>query len=181
VNPKNLKYHREHDWARVEGDTAVFGLTDYAQETLGDIVFIELPEVGAEVSAGAPYAEVESVKAVSDVYAPLSGSVVEVNEDQLPMFPDPDSESEDKMSTPSVGRIVHYVAYGTPGGEYPAGVHRAAIITHVHDEMRVSLCVLNPTGLFFNQGCKRDDAGEKPGTWHWPEYVPDNSERDPDK
>ena len=107
--------------------------------------------------------------------------VVEVNEDQLPMFPDPDSESEDKMSTPSVGRIVHYVAYGTPGGEYPAGVHRAAIITHVHDEMRVSLCVLNPTGLFFNQGCKRDDAGEKPGTWHWPEYVPDNSERDPDK
>jgi len=81
VNPKNLKYHREHDWARVEGDTAVFGLTDYAQETLGDIVFIELPEVGAEVSAGAPYAEVESVKAVSDVYAPLSGSVVEVNEE----------------------------------------------------------------------------------------------------
>ena len=83
MNPKNLKYHREHDWARVEGDTAVFGLTDYAQETLGDIVFIELPEVGAEVSAGAPYAEVESVKAVSDVYAPLSGAVVEVNEEVI--------------------------------------------------------------------------------------------------
>lgn len=81
MNPKNLKYHREHDWARVEGDTAVFGLTDYAQETLGDIVFIELPEVGADVTAGVPYAEVESVKAVSDVYAPLSGSVVEVNEE----------------------------------------------------------------------------------------------------
>jgi glycine cleavage system H protein len=81
VNPKNLKYHREHDWARVEGDTAVFGLTTYAQETLGDIVYIELPEVGADVTAGTPYAEVESVKAVSDVYAPLSGSVVEVNED----------------------------------------------------------------------------------------------------
>lgn len=81
MNPKNLKYHREHDWARVEGDTAVFGITSYAQETLGDIVFIELPEVGADVTAGAPYAEVESVKAVSDVYAPLSGSVVEVNED----------------------------------------------------------------------------------------------------
>ena len=81
MNPKNLKYHREHDWARVEGDTAVFGLTDYAQETLGDIVFIELPEVGADVSAGVPYAEVESVKAVSDVYAPLSGSVVEVNDE----------------------------------------------------------------------------------------------------
>jgi glycine cleavage system H protein len=81
VNPKNLKYHREHDWARVEGDIAVFGLTSYAQETLGDIVYIELPEVGADVAAGSSYAEVESVKAVSDVYAPLSGSVVEVNEE----------------------------------------------------------------------------------------------------
>ena len=81
MNPKNLKYHREHDWARVEGDTAVFGLTSYAQETLGDIVYIELPEVGAEVTAGTAYAEVESVKAVSDVYAPLSGSGVEVNEE----------------------------------------------------------------------------------------------------
>jgi len=81
VNPKNLKYHREHDWAYVDGDTGVFGLTDYAQETLGDIFFVELPEVGAEVTAGTPYAEVESVKAVSEVYAPLSGSVIEVNEE----------------------------------------------------------------------------------------------------
>lgn len=81
MNPKNLKYHREHDWARIEGDTAVFGLTDYAQETLGDIVFIELPEVGTDVSAGSSYAEVESVKAVSDVYAPLSGTILEVNEE----------------------------------------------------------------------------------------------------
>jgi glycine cleavage system H protein len=81
VNPKNLKYHREHDWARVDGDTAVFGLTSFAQESLGDIVYIELPEVGSDVTAGAPYAEVESVKAVSDVYAPLSGSIVEINEE----------------------------------------------------------------------------------------------------
>jgi glycine cleavage system H protein len=81
VNPKNLKYHREHDWVRIEGDTAVLGITDFAQKTLGDIVFIELPEVGADVTAGTPYAEVESVKAVSDVFAPMSGSVVEVNED----------------------------------------------------------------------------------------------------
>ena len=81
MNPKNLKYHREHDWVRIDGDTAVFGLTDYAQETLGDIVFIELPEVGTDVSAGSSYAEVESVKAVSDVYAPLSGSVLEVNDE----------------------------------------------------------------------------------------------------
>lgn len=81
MNPKNLKYHREHAWARVEGDTAVFGLTSFAQESLGDIVYIELPEAGTELTAGTPYAEVESVKAVSDVYAPLSGSVVEVNEE----------------------------------------------------------------------------------------------------
>jgi glycine cleavage system H protein len=81
VNPKNLKYHSEHAWARVDGDTAVFGLTSFAQESLGDIVYIELPEIGADIIAGASYAEVESVKAVSDVYAPLSGSVVEVNEE----------------------------------------------------------------------------------------------------
>ena len=81
MNPKNLKYHKEHDWARVEGDTAVLGVTDYAQESLGDIVYIELPEVGAEVTAGASYAEIESVKAVSDVYAPVSGTVIEANEE----------------------------------------------------------------------------------------------------
>ena len=83
MNPKSLRYHREHAWARIEGDSAVFGLTDYAQETLGDIVFIELPEVGTDVLAGTPYAEVESVKAVSDVYAPMSGSVIEVNEEAV--------------------------------------------------------------------------------------------------
>ncbi|HEY5528667.1 MAG TPA: glycine cleavage system protein GcvH [Thermoleophilia bacterium] len=83
MNPRNLKYHKEHDWARVEGDIAVFGVTDYAQESLGDIVFLELPEVGTEVTAGMAYAEIESVKAVSDVLAPLSGSVTEVNEDAV--------------------------------------------------------------------------------------------------
>ncbi len=81
MNPKNLKYHKEHDWARIEGDIAVLGVTDYAQESLGDIVYIELPEVGAEVTAGVSYAEIESVKAVSDVYAPVSGTVVEANEE----------------------------------------------------------------------------------------------------
>lgn len=81
MNPKNLKYHQEHDWVRLEGDLAVFGITHYAQEALGDIVYVELPEVGAEVSANTSYAEVESVKAVSDVFAPLSGTIVEVNEE----------------------------------------------------------------------------------------------------
>jgi glycine cleavage system H protein len=81
VNPKNLKYHKEHDWIRVDGDVAVFGITDYAQEQLGDIVYVELPEVGTEVTAGSSFAEVESVKAVSDVYAPVSGTIVEVNDE----------------------------------------------------------------------------------------------------
>ncbi|MHB0978500.1 MAG: glycine cleavage system protein GcvH [Thermoleophilia bacterium] len=81
MNPKNLKYHKEHDWARIEGDTAVLGVTDYAQESLGDIVYIELPEVGAEVTAGSSYAEIESVKAVSDVFAPVSGTVIEANDE----------------------------------------------------------------------------------------------------
>lgn len=81
MNPKNLKYHKEHDWARIEGDVATLGVTDYAQESLGDIVYIELPEVGAEVSAGVSYAEIESVKAVSDVFAPVSGTVIEANDE----------------------------------------------------------------------------------------------------
>lgn len=78
--PEELKYHPEHDWARVEGDTATFGITWYAQNSLGEVVFFEPPEAGTEVSKDTAYAEVESVKAVSDVYAPLSGEVTEVNE-----------------------------------------------------------------------------------------------------
>ncbi len=79
--PDELLYHPEHDWARVEGDTATFGITWYAQDTLGEVVFFEPPAVGTQVSKDEPYTEVESVKAVSDVYAPLSGEIVEVNEE----------------------------------------------------------------------------------------------------
>jgi glycine cleavage system H protein len=78
--PEDLLYHPEHDWARIEGDVATFGITWYAQEQLGEVVFFEPPDVGAAVSKDDPYTEVESVKAVSDVYAPLSGEIVEVNE-----------------------------------------------------------------------------------------------------
>ena len=78
--PDGLLYHPEHDWARVDGDTATFGVTWYAQDQLGEVVFFDPPEVGAEISANSAYAEVESVKAVSDVFAPLSGEVTEVNE-----------------------------------------------------------------------------------------------------
>ena len=77
--PEDLRYHPEHDWARIEGDTATFGVTWYAQDALGEVVFYEPPEVGKEVKKDEAYAEVESVKAVSDVYAPLSGEVTEVN------------------------------------------------------------------------------------------------------
>ena len=78
--PEDLKYHPEHDWARIEGDSATFGITWYAQDALGEVVFFDPPEVGAEVTGNEAYAEVESVKAVSDVFAPLSGEIVEVNE-----------------------------------------------------------------------------------------------------
>ena len=78
--PEDLKYHAEHDWARIEGDQATFGITWYAQDALGEVVFFDPPEVGASVSKDDAYAEVESVKAVSDVFAPLSGEIVEVNE-----------------------------------------------------------------------------------------------------
>lgn len=79
--PEDLRYHAEHDWARIEGDEASFGITWYAQEALGEVVFFEPPEIGATVSRDEAYAEVESVKAVSDVIAPLSGEVIAVNDD----------------------------------------------------------------------------------------------------
>ena len=78
--PDDLKYHAEHDWARIEGDTATLGITWYAQDQLGEVVFFEPPQIGARITGGEPYAEVESVKAVSDVIAPLSGEITEVNE-----------------------------------------------------------------------------------------------------
>ena len=78
--PSELKYHEEHDWARIDGDVATFGITWYAQDQLGEVVFFDPPEVGSDVKKDQPYAEVESVKAVSDVVAPLSGEIVEVNE-----------------------------------------------------------------------------------------------------
>jgi glycine cleavage system H protein len=90
--PDDLLYHSEHDWARVEGDEATFGITWYAQDALGEVVYFDLPKVGATVSSGEAYAEVESVKAVSDVYAPLSGEIVAVNEG---LADQPESINED--------------------------------------------------------------------------------------
>lgn len=78
--PEALRYSKEHEWVAVDGARARVGITDYAQDALGDVVFVQLPELGATVAAAASVAEVESTKSVSDIYAPVSGSVVEVNE-----------------------------------------------------------------------------------------------------
>jgi glycine cleavage system H protein len=77
--PKDFKYTKEHEWLKVDGDTATIGITDYAQQSLGDIVFVEQPKLGSQITAGKTFGSVESVKAVSDLYAPASGTVIEVN------------------------------------------------------------------------------------------------------
>lgn len=77
--PENFRYTKEHEWVRVEGDTGTVGITDHAQEELGDIVYVDLPKVGARVEQGGTLGSVESVKAVSDIYAPVSGEVTEIN------------------------------------------------------------------------------------------------------
>jgi glycine cleavage system H protein len=79
--PTDRKYTKQHEWIQASGNTATVGITDHAQEALGDIVFVELPKVGAEVTAGKSFGSVESVKAVSDIYAPVSGTVKEINEE----------------------------------------------------------------------------------------------------
>ena len=78
--PADYKYTKEHEWLKIDGKTGVIGITDYAQNSLGDIVFVELPKVGTEIAAGKTFGSVESVKAVSDLFAPVSGTVTEVNE-----------------------------------------------------------------------------------------------------
>jgi len=78
--PADLKYTKDHEWIRISGDTATVGITDFAQRQLGDVVFLDLPEIGRQVSAGEAFGSIESVKAVSDLYAPMSGEVIEVND-----------------------------------------------------------------------------------------------------
>ncbi|MGC2323013.1 MAG: glycine cleavage system protein GcvH [Terriglobales bacterium] len=79
--PSELKYTKDDEWLKTDGDTGAIGITDYAQNALGDIVFVELPKVGAEVTAGKPFGTVESVKAVSELFAPVSGTVTAINEE----------------------------------------------------------------------------------------------------
>ena len=80
MNPEDLKYSEEHEWLRLDGDTAIIGITHFAQDSLGDVVFVELPEVGADVKQFEKMGEIESVKAVSDLYCPVGGKVIEVND-----------------------------------------------------------------------------------------------------
>ncbi|MBQ0038114.1 MAG: glycine cleavage system protein GcvH [Clostridiales bacterium] len=81
--PTNLQYSKSHEWVMMDGDVAVVGISDFAQDALGDVVFINLPEVGDDTTAGEPFGDVESVKAVSDLISPLSGTVREINEELL--------------------------------------------------------------------------------------------------
>ena len=90
--PKGLRYSQEHEWVAVEDGIATVGVTDYAQEQLGDVVYVELPEVGAQVTKDEPFGVVESVKAVSDIFAPVSGTVTEVNK---PLADSPETVNED--------------------------------------------------------------------------------------
>jgi glycine cleavage system H protein len=77
--PEDLKYTKEHEWVRVDGERLVIGITDFAQDALGDVVYVDVPETGTQIKAGEPFGEVESTKSVSDVYAPVSGTVVDRN------------------------------------------------------------------------------------------------------
>ena len=81
MNPADLKYDKEHEWVRVEGDAAYVGISDFAQEQLGEVVYVDLPSVGDELVAGETFGEIESVKSVSELYAPVTGTVLEVNGD----------------------------------------------------------------------------------------------------
>ena len=83
IAPKELRYTEEHEWVKTEGEKVRIGITDFAQEELGDIVFVELPEVGSTVSADEPFGSVESVKTVSELYAPVSGKIIEINEELI--------------------------------------------------------------------------------------------------
>ena len=83
TSPQDLKYTKSHEWVRVDGEIATIGVTDYAQSELGDITYLELPDVGGSVSGGEPFGVVESVKAASDIYTPIDGEVIERNEDAI--------------------------------------------------------------------------------------------------
>jgi glycine cleavage system H protein len=121
--PDDLRYHPEHDWARIDGDEAVLGITWYAQDSLGELVLFDAPEVGATIAKDASYAEVESVKAVSDVVAPLSGEVLEVNQKAIH---EPETVNEDPYGEGWLVRI-RLAEHGEADQLMDAGAYRAHI------------------------------------------------------
>ena len=100
--PENLKYTKEHEWVKIEGDTATMGITDYAQHALTDIVFVELPEKGKKIEQLKPFCIVESVKSVSDVFAPMSGEVIEINNT---LGDNPENINKDPYSTGWIAKL----------------------------------------------------------------------------
>lgn len=107
--PQEYKYTKEHEWVKIEGDTGTIGITDYAQNSLGDIVFVELPKIGATLEKGKTFGTVESVKAVSDIYAPVSGTVTAINEEL--------TKSPEKINSDAHGSwIVKVKLSGSPDG-----------------------------------------------------------------
>ncbi len=121
--PDDLRYHEEHDWARIEGDQATFGITWYAQDSLGEVVFFDPPEVGATIQKDSSYAEVESVKAVSDVIAPLSGEVLEVNEG---LADAPEQINEDPYGEWLAGQGATDLSRGVPAAARRRGIPQDA-------------------------------------------------------
>jgi glycine cleavage system H protein len=121
--PADLKYRDSHEWVRVEGNTAVVGISHFAQDSLGDVVYIDMPEVGASVSAGESIAEIESVKAVSDIYAPVSGSITAVNEDL--------DGAEGEVNTDSYGAGWLFKIEMSDASEVAAMMDAAAYTAHV--------------------------------------------------
>ena len=105
--PADYKYTKEHEWVKVEGDTGTIGITDYAQNSLGDIVFVELPKMGATLEKGKTFGTVESVKAVSDIYAPVAGTVTAIN-DEL-------TKSPEKLNSDAHGSWIVKVKLSSPG------------------------------------------------------------------
>jgi glycine cleavage system H protein len=105
--PAEYKYTKEHEWVKIEGDTGTIGITDYAQNSLGDIVFVELPKMGATLEKGKTFGTVESVKAVSDIYAPVSGTVAAINEELI--------KSPEKINSDAHAAWIVKVKLTTPG------------------------------------------------------------------
>jgi glycine cleavage system H protein len=122
--PADLKYTKEHEWVRVDGDTGTVGITNFAQQQLGDVVYVDLPDVGSTFTAGQPFGTIESVKAVSELFAPLAGEVVEVNQDLKNRPEDVNTRPHDtwmikmRLSNPAdAGSLLDAAAYQALAGE----------------------------------------------------------------